>query len=99
MNRLDRFHKERGWLEVLVESRHSGPAETAASRMDFEQWLGLLSCRQRRIALFLAVGETTNAAAKKFGVTAGRISQLRRELRNAWQVFQGEASAMSIDAT
>ena len=38
----------------------------------------------------LATGETTKKAAKRFRVTPGRISQLRRELQQNWQDFQGE---------
>jgi hypothetical protein len=31
--------------------------------------------------------------AAKYGVTAGRISQLRRKLEESWRAFQQEASA------
>jgi len=41
----------------------------------------------------LATGETTNAAAKKFRISAGRISQLRRELEESWKKFQGDLVA------
>jgi hypothetical protein len=40
--------------------------------------------RLRRIAKYLARGESTTAASKAFGVSAGRISQIRAELKNAW---------------
>jgi transposase-like protein len=39
----------------------------------------------------LARGESTSEAAKKFGVTAARISQLRLWLKESWEGFQGEA--------
>jgi len=45
------------------------------------------------VAKFLANGETTTAAADKFNVSAGRISQLRRELQESWQEFLGEVNA------
>jgi hypothetical protein len=38
----------------------------------------------------LAAGETTTVAAKKFDLCPGRISQIRKELFRAWQIFQGE---------
>ena len=41
-------------------------------------------------AKVLANGETTSAAAKKFRITPGRVSQIRRELEQAWHRFQGE---------
>jgi hypothetical protein len=42
------------------------------------------------MAKFLARGENTLAAAKKFNVMCGRISQIRKELYCAWYVFQGD---------
>jgi hypothetical protein len=77
------------WKEVLVEDKHAGPADTAASRLDFADWLRLLPRRLRRIAETLAKGETTKTTAKRFRVSPGRISQLRRELQQNWQDFQG----------
>ena len=44
----------------------------------------------RRIAEALALGHTTADVAKRFRVTPGRVSQLRRELQNSWQTFHGE---------
>jgi hypothetical protein len=38
----------------------------------------------------LAAGEFGRGTAKKFGLTAGRISQLRAELKRNWERFQGE---------
>jgi hypothetical protein len=85
-------HDDR-WLEIVIEDRRAGPAEIAACRIDFQNWLRVLPRRQRKIALVLATGEPTSTAAKRFGVTAARISQLRLWLRESWQEFQGEASA------
>ena len=62
---------------LLVEDRKAGPAETAAARMDLAAWFGTLTKRNRKIAKALALGEPTAAAAKKFGISPGRISQLR----------------------
>lgn len=90
---LDGYDRQEDqWLETVVEDRRAGPAEIAACRIDFQHWLRLLPRRQRKIALSLASGETTSTAAKLFGVTAARISQLRVWLRESWEAFQGEAS-------
>jgi hypothetical protein len=86
---------EERWLEIVVEDRRAGPAEIAVLRIDFQNWLRLLPRRQRKIALALAAGETTSAAAKLFGVTAARISQLRLWLKKSWEAFQGEAEVSS----
>ena len=61
----------------------------AAWRIDFAEWLRRLTARLRKIALALAAGETTSAAAKMFGVTPARISQIRDLLRKSWDAFQG----------
>ena len=91
MQRLDRYHQRKElWKEVVVEDKRSGPAEVAATRIDFEAWLATLDRRKRRVAQTLAAGETTGATASKFGVSASRISQLRADLKRGWHVFQGE---------
>lgn len=89
--RLDRYDAENDeWREILIEDRHAGPAETAAARLDIGQWFATLPRKKRRIARTLATGEATKTAARKFRVSAGRISQLRREFENSWQAYQGE---------
>jgi hypothetical protein len=97
VERLDKFDKQDDtWQEVLVEDKHAGPAQVAASRIDFTAWLGGLPCRLRKVATFLANGETTTAAAKRFRVSQGRISQIRKELFLAWQRFQGDEGALAM---
>lgn len=78
------------WRERLVEDRQAGPAETAAARLDVAHWFRRLPARNRRIARALAAGETTQAVALKFGLTAGRVSQLRRELADSWHALHGK---------
>lgn len=91
MERLDRFDKEEGgWQEILIEDKKHGPAEIAATRLDFAAWLRTLPGRVRHIAKTLAVGETTSNVARKFRVSPGRISQVRRELKDSWEAFRGE---------
>jgi hypothetical protein len=94
VERLDQFDsEEEAWEEILVEDRHVGPAETAITRIDFATWLQLLPSRLRKIAVFLANGETTGTAARKFRLSQGRISQIRRELCETWHRFQGDEPA------
>lgn len=91
VERLDRFDERKDeWREVLIEDRHAGPSDTAASRIDISEWFASLPKHKRRVAETLARSETTKATARKFGVSPGRISQTRRELETAWQEFQGE---------
>ena len=89
VERLDRHDKddENAWSEILIEDRHAGPAETAMVRLDFSDWLASLKRRDRRIAEALSVGNSTSDVAKRFKISAGRISQLRRELAESWRTF------------
>ncbi len=90
VERLDRYNQRRAeWKEVLVEDRHAGPADIAACRIDFAAWLQTLSSKQRKAADLLATGETTSGVARKVGLSEGRISQIRRELMQAWELFHG----------
>jgi hypothetical protein len=75
------------WKEVLADSRRATPADMAALRIDFGDWLQTLSLRDRRLAHALARGEETGCVAQMFRLTAGRVSQLRRELYRSWQRF------------
>jgi hypothetical protein len=91
VDRLDQHDPVSGdWKEVVVEDRRSGPADIATMRVDFSDWLRKLPRHLRSIAKFLATGETTGAAARRFNISSARISQLRRELQNAWMEFQGD---------
>ena len=91
---LDRCEAATGeWREILVEDKHVGPAETAAARIDLTTWYRSLPVRNRKLAKVLATGETTGAVAKKFKVSAGRISQVRRELEQSWVAYQAEPVA------
>jgi hypothetical protein len=90
VERLDYFDEEENrWREIVVEDKRATPADIAACRIDFTTWLQLLPTLRRKIALALASGETTSAAAKKFDVTPARISQLRQWLKESWEAFQG----------
>jgi hypothetical protein len=92
VDRLDRRDKDddRQWCEVLVEDRRADAAAIVQTKLDFSDWLASLPCRHRRLAQFLANGETTRAAARKFKVSDGRISQIRKELAANWHAFIGD---------
>jgi hypothetical protein len=88
---LDQYDEEEDcWQQILIEDKRATPAEVAACRIDFAEWLRRLTARLRKIALALASGETTKGAAEQFGLSPARISQLREWLRKSWEAFQGE---------
>jgi hypothetical protein len=92
---LDQPAEHAEWREIVVEDRRATPAEIAITRIDFEAWLCSLSHRMREIAEALATGEGTKQVARRFGLTDGRISQLRRELHRSWDLLQEEAHGSS----
>ena len=76
------------WIDEVTDSRRQTVPDQVAFRLDFTAWLGLLSSRNRRLVKFLALGNSTNDAAARFHVSAGRVSQLRAELNASWLIFQ-----------
>jgi hypothetical protein len=99
LERLDVYNDAEGrWKEVLLADKRASPADLAILRIDFAAWLASMSALRREIAQFLSVGETTLAAAQRFAVSPGRISQLRREFQESWIAFQGEAVEASAAA-
>jgi hypothetical protein len=88
VERLDRFDDTRGeWMEAVVEDHRTPILEQVAFRCDFPQWLKHLPARSRQVAQELAIGHSTGDVAKRFGLTPGRISQMRRELHQSWEEF------------
>jgi hypothetical protein len=83
------------WQEILVEDRSVTPADLAASRIDYRAFLATLCCRDRRIAEKLATGESGGRVAELFGLSAARISQLRLELKRAWEEFHASKTLVA----
>ena len=88
---LDRFDKQQDeWREVLVEDRRTPVPDQVAFRIDFPDWLSRQTKRKRRIAEALAVGHSTSDVARRFGISPGRVSQLRQHFRRSWREFHGD---------
>ena len=91
VEQLDHFDNPADeWQEIVVEDRHSGPAEVAATRIDFGAWLESLPERTRHVAETLATGEATSHVARMFGCSASRVSQLRRRALSCLACLHGE---------
>jgi hypothetical protein len=60
-------------------------------RIDFRAWLKTLTPRERRMVRGMMRNERTKDLSKRFEVTAGRISQMRREFHDSWQRFCSDA--------
>jgi hypothetical protein len=76
--------------EQLFENTRTSPSEQASFRIDFSNWLAARSHQDRQMIRELSLGERTSDLALKYGITPGRVSQKRRQFRDAWQKFQGE---------
>lgn len=93
VERLDAFDTCDGeWREAVVEDTRTPVPEQACFRVDFPAWLERLNERERRIAQALAASYSTSEVAEEHGLSLGRVSQLRRELHQAWERFHGQVS-------
>jgi hypothetical protein len=87
-----RFERQNGeWIDKLVQDKRASVPDQVAAKLDVGAWLATLTKRTKRIAKDLALGCSTSEVAKKHGVTPGRISQLRRMLKESWAAFQQES--------
>jgi hypothetical protein len=99
VERLDRFDKYSGeWIEATIEDTHTPVPDQAAFRCDFPAWLATQSPRNRKIAEALAVGHSTSEVARRFNISPGRVSQLRRELHDSWSEFHTKKTTDEPDA-
>ncbi len=74
---------------LVVERRGFSPADVAAFRIDFAQWLMSFPRRDRKIMKRMIAGDGTFDVADRFGISPGRVSQLRRKYERSWAIFQG----------
>jgi hypothetical protein len=81
------------WRDWLAENNRVSPADEAAFRLDFAQWLAGLPERKRQMAELLLQGHEIGAVAKLLSVTSPAVSQARSYLEASWKSFQGEAGA------
>lgn len=79
-----------GWKQMVTADRNASIPDLAAFRIDFGRWLRMLAKRDRKIISALVSGERALAVAGRFGISAGRVSQLRRRYERDWRIFQGE---------
>jgi len=80
------------WKNSVIPDRKADVPSLACFRVDFAEWLKRWRRRDRRIIVALASGMRTDAVAGRFGVSPGRISQLRRKYEDDWRAFQKDAA-------
>ncbi len=66
--------------ELYWEDRRTLIPDRVAFLIDYPCWLQTLSTTKQRVAKKLAAGDSAAEVARSLGMSAGRISQIRREL-------------------
>lgn len=73
--------------ECLGDNRRSAVPDQVAFRLDFAAWLARLTARERRLIHAMAQRERTKDLSRRFQLSPGRISQLRRQFQQEWERF------------
>ena len=76
--------------EALHDNTMSPPDQQAMFRIDFPAWRASRTERDRRILDDLMAGGQTLDVAGKYGLSPGRVSQLRREFLTDWRRYCDE---------
>lgn len=76
--------------EALQDNVRSPVPDQVAFRVDLPAWLSTLSERDQRVVEDLALGHRTTDVATKYGISSGRVSQLREMFRRDWRQFIGD---------
>jgi hypothetical protein len=79
--------------EALQDNSQTPILDQVVFRLDFPRWRRTRTERDRRLLDDLMVGERPWKVSQKLGLSPGRISQLRRELRADWDRFCASAAA------
>src|SRR5262245_17000930 len=79
--------------ERLRDNTVTPPPDAAAFRVDWPLFLVGLTQRDREMVAFLSLGHSGKAAAVKFGLSPGRVTQLRQRWCREWRACQGEGDA------
>ncbi len=76
--------------EALRDNTQTPPDDQCAFRIDFPAWRATWAERDRRLLDDLMLGERTLDVAGKYGLSPGRVSQLRREFLTDWRRYISE---------
>lgn len=76
--------------ERLCENTRSSVPDQVQVRVDLPAWLVTLTDRDQRVVEDLALGHRTMDVARKYGISPGRVSQLREMFRRDWRGFIGD---------
>jgi hypothetical protein len=83
--------------EALEENTRSAIPDQVSFRLDFGAWRLTRTERDRGIMDALMLGERTGEVSRQFGLSPGRVSQLRREFYDDWCRFCADSAETFIN--
>ena len=75
------------FADALADDARTPVPDQAAFRIDFPRWRSTFRHRDRAVLDALAGGGRTGEVAAAFGISPGRVSQLRRAFEISWAAF------------
>ena len=85
--------------ERLRDNTQTPVPDQAAFRIDWPTFFVTLSGRDRRLARYLSLGHSALSAVNKFGLSPGRVTQLRQQWCREWRTLEDmEASERRCQA-
>jgi hypothetical protein len=82
--------------ERLCDNTLTPVPDQAAFRIDWPRFLGSLPRRDRALAQFLALGHKALEASRRFGLSPGRVTQLRQGWCRRWRAYQGAGAGRPV---
>jgi hypothetical protein len=73
--------------EALQDNTQTPVADQVCFRCDFPRWVRTYGDRDRRVIADLMRGERTTDVSNKYGLSPGRVSQMRRQFLRDWERF------------
>src|SRR5262249_28823513 len=80
--------------ECLRDNTQTPVPDQVAFRLDFPAFLQTLTDRDRQMARALAAGHAAKHVADQFGLTPGRVTQLRQQWQREWLISQGDTEQL-----
>jgi len=83
---LSQFDEEQDTWDFMTD-RKGRVLDAVQFKIDYEAWHNTLSPRDQSIVTDLSYGYTTNEVSRRYGVSAGLISQYRKRYHKDWNDF------------
>jgi len=88
---LSQFDEEQDTWDFMAD-RKGRVVDAVQVKIDYEAWHTSLSPKDQSIVTDLSYGYTTNEVSRKYGVSAGLISQYRKRYYKDWNDFIGDTA-------